>query len=46
MSILLVQSSFTFHHAVANGNWRIQIREQTLEFCSTGLPAPSPYLQT
>jgi len=25
------------------GNWRIQIREKTLEFSSTVLPAPSPY---
>jgi len=25
------------------GNYRIQIREKTLEFSSTVLPAPSPY---
>ena len=26
------------------GNWRIRTREKTLEFSSTVLPAPSPYL--
>jgi len=28
------------------GNYRIRIREKTLEFSSTVLPAPSPYLVT
>jgi len=29
-------------HALGDGNQRIRIREKTLEFSSTVLPAPSP----
>jgi len=31
-------------HQSTEGNWRIWIREQMLEFSSVVLPAPSPYL--
>jgi len=31
-------------HQSTEGNYRIRIREKTLEFSSTVLPAPSPYL--
>jgi len=39
-----VGAKFYCPHALADGNQCIQIREKTLEFCSTLLRTPSPYL--
>jgi len=41
---IFVGAKFYWPHALADGNQRIWIREKTLEFSSTVLYTPSPYL--
>jgi len=39
----VLRATFYCPHALADGNYRIRIREKILEFSSMVLPAPSPH---
>jgi len=41
----MILLEFYCPHGLADGNYCIWIREKTLEFSATVLPAPSPYPQ-